>query len=225
MNLPSIRIIDVHLDTADDSYLGTSKSNATSSVTDLRISYEGAIFWSFHTIFKIPQALERFSCTVDSGYGFYLPTFGNSLKLLRGSLQSLRLDFTQVAETNSSEVDNDDNAVASTLFSLRDWPVLRTVMTSLLPLLGIGLRPDSSRLVDVLPVGIRELEILSDDYWSFAEVVHEVLEMLGQKAVMVPRLEKLAVLTAREMKPETMERLKLACEAAGVMLVQDTSSW
>lgn len=222
MSLPSIRIIEVHIDTADDTYLSTSKSNATSAVTDLRISYEGAIFWSFHTILKIPRALERFSCTVASDEGFYLPTLGNSLEPLRNSLQSLRLDFTQVDETYISE--DDDDPVTCAISSLRNWPVLRTVVTSLMPLLGMGPWPNSPRLVDVLPVGIRELEILGDCYWSPAEVVREVLEMLGKKAMMVPALEKLAVLTARRMKLETMERLRVACEAAGVTLVEDTSS-
>lgn len=225
MNLPSIRIIEIHLDTADNSYLSTCTGNPSSNVTDLRLSYEGAIFWSFQTILKIPRALERFSCTVTSDEGYFLPTLKNSLEPLRNSLQSLRLDFTEVTETYNSEDEDEDDLVAHVIKPLRDWPVLRTVMTSLMPLLGMGLWPDSPRLVDVLPVGIRELEILSDHYWSPVETVREVLEMLGEKMVMVPALEKLAVLTAERLKPEARERLRVACDAAGVTLVEDTSSW
>lgn len=228
MNLPSIRTMEIHLDTADNSYLPTCTGNPPSTVTDLRLSYEGAIFWALQTILKMPRALERFSCTVTSDEG-YFPK--NSLEPLRNSLRSLRLDFTKVTETYSSEYDDDDDdddgddPAALVINPLRDWPVLRTVMSSLMPLLGVGLWPYLPRLVDALPVGIRELEILSDYYWSPAETVREVLEMLGEKVVMVPALEKLAVLTAERMKPEEIERLRVACEAAGVTLVEDTSSW
>lgn len=193
----------------------------------------------------MPRALERFSCRVEAENGnFHLPRVGYALESHRESLQYLRLDFTQVAETDSGEFNDDlalgfieivetdnsetnDDSTTYTIGSLRGWPVLRTLVTSLLPIVGEGLRPNCLQLADMLPAGIVNLEILRDDYWPSREVVRQIVEMLGGKEAMVPGLKRLAVPTniSSTKEPGLQQRLRAACEAAAVTLVEDTSSW
>lgn len=78
--------------------------------------------------------------------------------------------------------------------SLREWTVLTTLRCGLTTLLGAGPRDGQLRLVDVLPVSIRDLQILHDRFWSKAECGGQVEELLRWKWEQVPVLERVDVM-------------------------------
>lgn len=87
-------------------------------------------------------------------------------------------------------------------------------------LLGKGRQAQTPQLAYILPTGIQELEILYDRYWTIAEAVDEVLGLLMHKEEMVKDLKRIAVCIDRRMRPELEEKLKAACTAASVELVE-----
>lgn len=218
LKLPYIRSIDTTLDRWinfwDDTNVNTAAATAvaTSAVTHLRLTRGTLSISTLSQILKIPRALTHFSYhprCVSIRYNFR--GLGRALQPLRGSLTHLVLDFwTQDARpTNRLSI--------RTIGSLRDWPALRSVHCTLLPLLGSAFPRQSRHLADVLPAGIRELEIERDQYWTPGEVVSELLLLLEQREAMVPALKKVAVY--RHIKtPEVREKLTVACEEAGVEL-------
>lgn len=190
----------------------------TSTITHLECASVLSQASSLPGILTIPRALMHFSYfggreNVDA---FDLVAFGRTLQPLRKSLKSLHLDFINLY----SNARGDNNRLTATIGSLHQWPVLSIIQCPLLALLGLGPQPDSPlQLADVLPVGIRELEILGDSYWSFADTVHEVVVLLGQKE-MVPRLKRVAVYQDYRRDYQLLERLRAACRAAEVELVE-----
>lgn len=172
--LPSIRTIDVRflcnvnieIDWNDVTY-----HVGSSTVTDLRFGYGDVSAYSFEKILPIPRALTHFSYGAISPGGrrlFDSCRFRRALESAKDTLQSLVLCF-------SDEVDTDvDGEVANWTFgigSFWDWLALRRIQCSLSTLLGEGRLVRTLRLVDVLPVGIREFEIEMDKFWSFEKTV------------------------------------------------------
>lgn len=225
MTLPSMRKMDVAL--VENSYPKSSYVDHISTVTELKLSYETSTkIWSLRCILGMPHALERFSFSLAAHDGhFNAPGFGKALKPIENSLKYLRLDFSYFIDMQSSDESDDGNQVTDTIGSLREWPLLQTVVISLLPLLGCEPGPLMPRLVDVLPANIRNLEILSDYYWWHEDVMDQILKMLEDKPTMLPRLQRVAAFTVGVMSPARRERLMVACNAVGVTLVDDTSAW
>lgn len=137
-----------------------------------------------------------------------LPGFMRSLSLLRLTLQYLHLDFSEV--TLPIEAEEHEFFLPYEEGSLREWPVLRTMICSLMPLLGKQVLHNSVRLTNLLPPGLRELEILQDWKWEVCDAVEHVVEMLAQKSYASPRLEKVAVVTSCRKRQRTMDRLTVA---------------
>lgn len=146
-----------------------------------------------------------------------------ALEPLKKSLQVLHLDFGDVGLTTSDE--EEEFSLPYNEGSLKDWPVLRTLSCSLMPLLGKGQLDGSPRLADVLPVSLRELEILQDSHWWVSEEADQVVEMLGLKEGVVPHLEKVAVVMEWGKSERVLERLVAACKAAGVSFVDESFCW
>lgn len=92
-------------------------------------------------------------------------------------------------------------------------------------LLGKGRQAQTPQLAYILPAGIRELEILYDRYWTIAEVVDEVLVLLRHKEEMVKDLKRIVVCIDKWVRPELEERLKAACTAASVELVETEETY
>lgn len=139
---------------------------------------------------------------------------------LQPSLQYLHLDFGNI------DLDTGDEPVlVYDEGSLREWPVLRTLSCSLMPLLGKGQLHGSPRLVSVLPPSLRELEILEDSYWHAPEKAEQVVEMLAEKQWAVPYLEKIAVVMESGNTQSVRDKMVVACEAAGVRFVEDSFCW
>lgn len=81
--------------------------------------------------------------------------------------------------------------------------------------LGNGTEPHQLRLVDVLPLGVRELEILDDEN---PLAVAEVVGLLERKAELVPGLQCVTVhVQAGSQRSILME----ACMRADVLLVTE----
>lgn len=66
---------------------------------------------------------------------------------------------------------------------------------------------------------------MEDCYWTYANAVDLVGELLGLKEVVVPVLERLAVVNKGDGGLEAKQMLSEACISAGVMLVEDSFCW
>lgn len=176
------------------------------------------VFMALSLLLQIPIARTHFSFTAVTGCGVNIEFFIAALKPLRVSLRSLHLDFRGL-DLNygvDDEEEFDDEG------SLRGWPVLQTLSCSLMTLLHMY---SSSRLLNLLPVGLRELEVLQPScYWVAEEVVH-IEQVLRQKEWAVPRLEKLSLVPGWGGSERLVSQLAVACEAAGVSLVEESFRW
>ncbi|KAL0639055.1 hypothetical protein Q9L58_001937 [Maublancomyces gigas] len=187
---------------------------AASSITDLRLS--GSIpIASLSYLLRDLAALTHFGYDAYVSDDFDLQAFMAVLEPLRNSLQHLYLELTT---DNEPYVELDDVFIGG---SLRTWPVLRTLSCGLVPLLGKGKQDDSLRLVDVLPPSLRELEVLSDNYWLCREVLLEALDLVGKKESVVPNLECLAIVNPFGARSVYQERLAILCESLGVRYKED----
>lgn len=206
LSLPCIE--KIHVTMTDESYIDPKRAEAaaaTSTVRNLIIIDVDQPKQSLECILKIPAALTHFT------YSARRPNpkvnMEHVLQPLQHSLQSLWLEFV---------------GVGMPIGSLRAWPVLNTLRCSLTALLGKGPQLNMPKLSDVLPVGLRELQILEDECWLAEETVVQVVDLLKQKQTAVPRLVTLAVkIYAANMTEERHHQATLsdACEAAGVALV------
>lgn len=194
-------------------------SVSSSTATHLRFSRAGLPDWLLSQVLLVPIALTHFWYSAIPTSGFQMSSFMATLGTLRPSLQYLHLDFGDTTLTS------DELPLLYNDGSLREWPVLRTLSCSLLPLLGGGRWDGSPRLMNVLPPGLRELEILQDIYWSVAEKTDQIVEMLAEKRWAVPGLAKLAVVVESGLTYGALDDLVVACEAAGVSFVKDSFPW
>lgn len=206
----------------------------TSTVTHLRFSHawtrliagDDSGIGLLYFILQVPIALTHFSFTVAKIYfDVHRSQFMNMFAAVRPSLQYLHIDFRNVIQPRNHVRRNyvrEEMRLPYDKGSLRDWPVLRTLSSSLLPLLGNArVLP---RLMDRLPPSLRELEILADPEWVGFEAVEHVLEVLSEKEWAVPRLEKLAVMSSG-MGQSDVDQLTAACAEAGVAFVEDSFCW
>lgn len=224
MALPRIRYISIpSLAPCTRSITALKSAAGTSHVTRLRVSHGEIPSWWLASILRVPIALTHFSYSAASHGDFNLPSFMTALEPLKKSMRVLHLDFGKVDSTTSDE--GQGFPLPYNEGSLREWSVLTTLSCSLAPLLGKGQMDGSPRLADVLPMGLRELEILLDSYWLVAEAVNHVVELLERKESVVPRLERVAVEMEDWMSKRVVEKLVVACEPAGVSLVDESFCW
>lgn len=230
LSLPSIRTINVQI---KDSFDPTEFTGISSSVVDLTLRSGSMSHESLAHILQVPRALTRLSlehCYLTNALlltqasipiqdNFHVPDFGRALRTVRTTLQHLRLslcDYMNMGPEFTS--DGEPN----TLGSLHDWPVLKTVRCPLTALLGQGPEVATSRLVDVLPVGIVEFSIEGDRYWTGEQAADQVEAMLDQKDIV--GLESLEVIVVGRRLSREVGRLAVACAAAGVVL-RLNSTW
>lgn len=200
LHMPYMRELDVRLTDADTlSPADFDAAVSTSRVTHLSLTSAVIPAESLTRILRVPARLTHFTYSV-SGSEIDLADVGAALLPLKQSLQVLHLDSYGVRQAPDGSIG-----------SLRDWPALHTLRGSLLELLG---RSDMVGLADVVPAGIRELEILRDRYWSVAQEKEKMLEM-------VRRVTGLRVLVADlggRAGLRSLASLRGACEEAQVVL-------
>lgn len=204
LSFPSLRRIDcclldnrtINVDTLD-------VAPATSLVTHLRFSETTVSQECLEFILKIPAALAFFSYRSSGSHHNLDPS--HVLQPLRMSLKYIHLGYVPVTKP---------------IGSFRDWPLLRTVSCSLTALLGKNGQNDMPRLNDMLPAGLRQLEICRNHYWSVAAEIREVVDLLKQKEAKVPGLETLVVFSSgmRTTDVWNQSSLRIACHEAGVQL-------
>lgn len=187
LKLPNIREISMHgpskiyhIRHSADLSVGYS---GTSSVTELDFGWGTIDTLSLVRILDMPRTLTKFTYLESLGKpdDFKAAVFGVALRKFRATLQelSLRLRWTSNSYSDSEE---EDDGETDSIGSLRDWPVLCNVRCSAAILLGRGPRVATSRLTDILPVVIEDLTIESDDYFTYAEVVDQILEVVEDES-------------------------------------------
>lgn len=229
MLLPAIRVLDIQM-MADMKIHGVELNEWTgmSAITDLGFGKSDIKAWSLERILKIPKALERFSyeySTADGTWCFDAPGVGRALELHRQTLQYLVLVFGDGLATEEEDGDDGDDGmgIVSAIGSLREWPVLCKIKCSLTLLLGKGPEVAVARLVDVLPLAIREFAVDTNCFWARYKIADELVHMLELRKVR--GLHWLKVLDLGWYMDDEEERVRASCEAAGVSLVVRSSDW
>ncbi|KAL0634111.1 hypothetical protein Q9L58_006990 [Maublancomyces gigas] len=233
MGLPRIQKIHVTVYSSFARYLDPSSAATIkpSTVTHLTLPPSAIPSSALTSILKAPRALEHLTYYVNGHTEPNLLHIGAALKPLQNSLQYLYLEIGSTRYRSGTQAPSYTNLYhdedtgnsqlrSDTIGSLRLWPVLWTVRCTLMALLGKGREAQTPQLAYILPAGIQELEILYDRYWTIDEAVDEVLGLLMHKEEMVKDLKRIAVCIDRRMRPELEERLKAACTAASVELVE-----
>lgn len=88
------------------------------------------------------------------------------------------------------------------------------------------LSPESlNRLADVLPPGLRQVALLAGSFWTYSEVVEQVVDMVKRKDMHVPALGKVSVVNANYEVESARELLEVACQTAGVRCVEGVLYW
>lgn len=217
LRLPHIQVITIP---APDGIYFTDEealiaAAISSTVTHLKFPFSQIEPEELLTILKTPRALTHFSFYsrgININYDFR--ALQTALLPLRNSLTTLVLHY-RTTRTISTHI----GGPSTTIGSLRDWPVLRSLKCSLLPILGLGLPGESREIARLLPVSVRELEILDDQFWTADHALYEAWVMVRQKRAMLPELRKLTVYSRRGGEIEARERLRSACANAGVLCV------
>lgn len=222
LQLPSLRHLHVPSITRFNMPIAALADAARSSrITHLRFSHAEPSAWVLRHILPVPIALTHFSYTAALNAQFDLARFTGALAPLRHSLEWLHLDFCGLGG-----VTGDQWAIGPFEDGeFREWPVLRTLRCSLVPLLGRAPGDSVLCLGDVLPRGLREMEVLGDWKWPLEDVVERVVGMLARKSEAAPGLERLAVRMEWGKTQRLVDRLTVACEAAGVCFVEQLVDW
>lgn len=215
--LPCIRCIDVKIaDTTTNSIIAMEGVTAVSTVTELHLADRTMAPTYLKIVLALPMALTYFSySTIRQRYDFDLEGFWESMRPLGDTVVYLNLDLKL---SGPSYPDQEGPVGKAVTWSLREWCALRTLRCPLVALLGCESPEKHTVLVGFLPAGIRELEFREDGYWSYCEVVEQVVHLLDHRMVAVPMLETVAVKGA-EVLPSVQDQLSDACEAAGVTVV------
>ncbi|KAL0634813.1 hypothetical protein Q9L58_006246 [Maublancomyces gigas] len=223
MQLPLLRVLRVTME--DDTGVEgveIDKWTGSSAVTDLAITSSYVTTRQLKTILMIPQAAVRFSFSAHRALAFGdfdASRIWRALGLHRQTLQyvQLQIDDNEYENFDDDVYESFDDGVVehTAISSLRHWPVLRTIDCSISRLLGYGREKAVMRLVDLLPMSIRELVLDGDEFWMEGEVIDELVHLMEMKEV--AGLDYLRVVEVPEGMGQDI-RLREAFEAVGVEL-------
>lgn len=221
LRMPSMRKIKVRMaavetDPAEDIDHIFDANKRISSVTELDLDDCFMSATTLNKLLQVPRALTHLSFrdTGDflGGSDSTLPC--TAMSQVRETLQylSLRISDRNIYDNREDDVPEDERP--HSIGSLHDWPQLRTVKTSLLPLI---LQP-KSRLGNALPAVIRELTLNGSQYWSCMQTVDEVIDVLNHKELY--GVSDLSVINIKKWMVFGRRTYWLAdaCDAAGVQL-------
>lgn len=215
LGMPNMRSVDVHI--IDFAYHPLQAPTRSSRVTKLRFTRAVVSPAALRCILATTVALTHFTYHLKCYLrDLDITHIAPALAPLRGTLQMLHFTIDKGLYVHDGRP-----TVTGSLGSLREWAGLRTLRCQLVGLLGCG---GQSGLVDMLPVGLRELEVVEDGYWAKEEVRGQVLPVLRLKETLVPVLERLAMaVSIGEEDVSGMDRLCCVCEEAAVLLVNTRS--
>lgn len=192
MRLPSLRHIAVDMQdsqfyTHDPSIVNRIAAFAgQSSTTHLLLQYGNTPTALLALILQMPRALTHFSYTDDWQYSYEADgtPVHTALASVRRTLQSLsfgRLDALFLSTPHTH---------VQTIGTFCDWPVLTALTCSLPGLLGAA-AGSTLRLVDLLPLGLRRLQIRRKDKrmdclkwpkcWTVEQLTEQLEEVLQKR--------------------------------------------
>lgn len=210
LRLPRLRTIDVRTwyepINASPTSAEAATAPGTSPITSLRLWLSCLPPATLQEILILPSALTHFSFSPEEWAGEFDISLC-SLAPLRATLTHLDVDLSGIARNRSP-----GDFPNRTIGNFRDWPVLHTVRCSLMGLLGQGRRAVPVRLAEVLPIGLKDLELLQDVYWVGRDAIAQVVGMLEEKEAMLPLLERLVISAG-----QPRDLLKKVCRAADVV--------
>lgn len=209
LRLPSMRALVVSIeDHGVESPALVSAALAaagTSSVTDLGLLDIDLTPATFAALLRVPRAIGRLCFNSPPQHRpFSLRVFGKALDAIAASPSLLNLHLSMQQDGLFDAHDG--------VGSLRGWARLRCLGGPMVALVGRGQR--AVGLADVLPRGLRALDITGDVYWEGDSVVKELL-VLFEAQVMDALVELRCPMPEEE---ENAERLEVACGKAGVKL-------
>lgn len=234
MRFPSLRDLVTDLQFAEDYTHDTSviagiiAFAGLSPITHLSLHFGNTTTSMLLHILQMPRALTDFSYADDSQYPYTPDTtpLRSALRALRHTLKSLSLGGLRALQLGQP--------LQQTIGSLHDWPALTTIRCSLTALLGTRLTA-TCRLVDLLPMGIRELEVRrldelshlrSSSEWTVTEMTDQlVLVVLHRQRLVRLNVDTCSVRYTVEMgwvnayEAEVKERLVVACGARRLCVV------
>lgn len=190
MRIPSLREITVDMEgsryyTHNPSVVDSIIAFAgQSSITHLSLHYGNTTTSMLTNILQMPRALTHFSYSDDEQYPYASDTvpLQTALRTVSPTLQSLSFGRMHAMRLRGHDV--------QTVGLLRDWPALTSINCSLPALIGSG-SVSTTRLVDVLPMGIRVLELRrtdpqpfllrSRDRWTVEQMTDQLVEVLQNR--------------------------------------------
>lgn len=219
LDLPSLRTVKVHI--LEEALGDLIETPSTSNVTSLSVSYHMKLTWSLTRIFSRTKPLESFSYTItNSLVRSHSVRLGVDLEPHMNTLSYLSLNCFSL--TDYSIV----GGGTYTIGTLRNFPMLRTLITSLLPIVGTGMNQTRQRhLVDALPRGLMKLVILRDLYWSEADGMMALRDVLAEKQSAVPMLKEAGMIPVPGFMTPGRTFLTTLCAEANVTLATDTTAW
>lgn len=236
LKLPNLRTIEARLidDGINDPTSDAWTSTGTSSTTQLHLIAALVRPRWLSRLLATPRVLTHFTFSASSVHRSHqFHALRTTLRRIRGTLVYLHVDLGGVDNEEEEEEDAEEvvgaeyTAGPDFIGSLADWPRLRTVRCSMVALVGYTLHTDTPWLAGVLPGGIRELELLVDDYFPLSEMVRAAVRLLADKERVGPMLERVMVATPVMKSGERVaagtqgEVLKMVCDAAGVVVVEE----
>lgn len=189
MRFPSLRKVTVDMQFSEDYTHNPSVvdsiivSAGQAPITHLSLHYGNTTTSMLTNILQLPRALTHFSYWDDPQYPYVSDTkpLWLALSVLRPTLQSLTLRGVHALQLG--------NPGEQTIGVLHDWPALTEVECSLPALVG-SRATSTSRLVDVLPMGIKVLFIelkdrlcrmKSHQEWNAREMTDQLVELVQSR--------------------------------------------
>lgn len=183
----------------------------TSSVTDLGLLDIDLTTTTstFAALLQVPRAIARLCFNSPPQHRpFSLRLFGQALAGISATPSLLNLHLSMQQDGLFDAHDG--------VGLLRGWRGLQCLGGPLVALLGRG--QSGVRLADVLPRGLRMLDVTGDVYWEGGRVVQELLALF-EASVMGALVEVRCQLPEEE---DDAQRLEVACRKAGVKLAFTT---
>lgn len=207
LSLPRIRSLDLRQNRWHNLRDGVLPATCTSTLTHLTLRSDQFSVLPLHAVLCVPRALTHLAYLgAESGALADLAVLRRALLPVRASLVSLTITLPPHSPYGGY------HPPAGTLGGFREWPVLRELRCPMLVLVDAA----APSLAQVLPRGIRELEIFGHYDRRMAQVVAQVVGLLGAKETVAPVLQSVTVCVGYPKRKSERKELRRAAWAVGV---------